>query len=140
MIKNFENKFNELRVEGCRKDAVSTSVMYTEDMEMEVDLSEDHYTESEMKEMEVIFMRTESEAQKSFQRNSPYRRQSLQRQRSSSRDSRFNNFQKQSQSRYDRHRLMRDDRGHDQSRSQDNRERPLQTFSRCIGCHCGNCN
>ena len=87
VIKNFEDKFKELRVEGCRKDAVSTSVMYTEDMDINVDLPEDHYIESEMKEIETMYMGTESEARKRFQRNDPYRRQSFQKQRSSSRDS-----------------------------------------------------
>ena len=72
VIKNFEEKFKELQLEGCRKDAVSTSVMYTEDMEMDVDLPKDHYTESEMKEMEMMYMVTKSEAQKRFQRNGPY--------------------------------------------------------------------
>ena len=71
--------------------------MYSEDMEMDVDLPEDHYMESEMKEMETIYMGTESEAPKTFQRNDPYHRHSFQRQRLSSRDSRFNNFQKQPQ-------------------------------------------
>ena len=70
--------------------------MYTEDMEMDVDLPEDHYTESEMKEMEMMYMGTESEARKRYQRNGLYRRQSFQRQRSSSRDSCFNNIRKQS--------------------------------------------
>ena len=77
LIKNFEDKFKELQVEGCRKNAVSTSVMYTEDMEMDVDLPEDHYTDSEMKEMETMYMGTESEAQKRFQRSGPYQRQSF---------------------------------------------------------------
>ena len=38
VIKNFEEKFKELQVEGFRKDAVSTSVMYTENVDMDVDL------------------------------------------------------------------------------------------------------
>ena len=54
--------------------------MYTEDMYMDVDLPEDHYTESEMKEIETMYMGTESEARKGFQRNGPYRRQPFQRQ------------------------------------------------------------
>ena len=40
--------------------------MYTEDMEMDVDLPEDHYTDSEMKDMETMYMGTKSEAQKRF--------------------------------------------------------------------------
>ena len=51
--------------------------MYTEDMDE--DLPEDHYRESGNKEMETMYMGTESEAQKRFQRNGPYRRQSFQR-------------------------------------------------------------
>ena len=94
VIKNFKEKFKELQVEGCRKDAVSTSVMYNEDMEMDVDLPGDHYAESEMKEMETMYMGTESEARNRFERNGPCRRQSFQRQRSNSRDSRYGGFQK----------------------------------------------
>ena len=62
--------FEDMRVEGCRKDASSASVMYTEDMDE--DLPEDHYTETEM---EIMYMGTESEARKRFQRNGSYRRQ-----------------------------------------------------------------
>ena len=43
-------------------------MIYTEDTEMDVDLPEDHYMESEMKKMETIFIGTESEAQKRFQK------------------------------------------------------------------------
>ena len=32
VIQNFEEKFKELRVEGCRKDGSSSTIMYTEDM------------------------------------------------------------------------------------------------------------
>ena len=77
VIKNFKEKFKELQVEGCRKDGSSSSVMYTEDVEMDEDLPEDCYTESEMKEMETMFMGTESEARKRFQRNGPYRPRSF---------------------------------------------------------------
>ena len=78
VIKNFEEKFKELRVEGCCKDGgSSSSVMYTEDVKMDDDLPEDCYTESEMKQMETMYMGTENEAWKRFQRNGPYRRQSF---------------------------------------------------------------
>ena len=58
VIKNLEEKFKELRVEGCRKDGSSSTVMYAEDMEEDEDLPEDHYTESELKEMETLYMGT----------------------------------------------------------------------------------
>ena len=60
IIKKFKEKFKELRVEGYRKDVFFASVMYTEDINK--DIPEDHYTESEMKEMEKMYMGTESEA------------------------------------------------------------------------------
>ena len=56
--------------------------MYAEDMEEDKDLPEDHYTESELKEMETLYMGTESEARKRFQRNGPYRKSSFSRPRS----------------------------------------------------------
>ena len=62
VLKNFETKFKEMRVEGCRKDASSTSVMYTEDMHE--DLPEAHYTETELKEIETMYIGTVSEARK----------------------------------------------------------------------------
>ena len=62
--------------------------MYTEDVEMDENLPDDHYTESEMKEMEMMFMATESEARKRFQRCGPYRPRSFSRPRSLSQDSR----------------------------------------------------
>ena len=74
-VKNFEDKFKELRVEGCRKDrGSSSSVMYTKDREkMDEDLPDNHYTEAEMEEMETMFMGTESKARRRFQKNGPYR-------------------------------------------------------------------
>ena len=62
--------------------------MYAEDMEMDEDLPEDHYTEEEMKEMETMFKGTERKARKIFQRNGPYKR-SFSRPRSLSQDSRY---------------------------------------------------
>ena len=75
IIKNFEEKFKELRVKGYRKDGgSSSSVMYMEDRErMDEDLSNNSYTKTEMKEMESMFMRTESDARWRFQKNGPYR-------------------------------------------------------------------
>ena len=61
-------------MDRCRKDGSSSTVMYAEDMEEDKDLPEDHYTESELKEMETLYMGTESKARKRFQRNGPHRR------------------------------------------------------------------
>ena len=77
-----KKKFKETRIEGCRKDASSALIMYTED-----DLPEDNYTETELKENETMYMGTESEARKRYQRQGPSRRQSFVRQRSGSQDS-----------------------------------------------------
>ena len=76
-------------MDRCRKDGSSSTVMYTEDMEKDKDLPEDHYTESELKEMETLYLGTESKARKRFQRNGPYRQSSFSRPRSLSQDSRY---------------------------------------------------
>ena len=69
VIQNIKGKFKELRVEGYRKDFSSASMMYTEDMDE--DLPEEHSTE---KELETMYMGTESEARKRFQRQGSFRR------------------------------------------------------------------
>ena len=82
VVKNFEDKFKELRVEGCRKDGGSSSlVMFTEDgEEMDEedeedleDLPDDYYDDAEMEEIDTMFMGTESEVRRQFQKNGPYR-------------------------------------------------------------------
>ena len=96
ILKNFEIKFKELRVEGCRRGA--PSVMYTEDGHD--NLPETHYTKSELEEIETMYMGTESEAQKRYQRKGSYRKWFFdRRQRSGSRDLPYGGFQRQS--RYD---------------------------------------
>ena len=107
-FKTSQKKFKELRVEGCRKDASSTLVMYTEDRDE--DLPEYHYRE---KELEIMYMGTESEARIRFQRNDSYRRQPFGRPRSSSRDSRYNGFRRPSQFEGSRAGDSKDDRNHD---------------------------
>ena len=52
VVANFEKKFKEIKVEGKRKSHAST--MYTEQ------LPATHYTEAEHKEIEVLYMGTES--------------------------------------------------------------------------------
>ena len=51
------------------KDALSTLVMYTED-----DLPEDHYTKTDMEEIDTMYIVTESEARKRYKRQGPPRR------------------------------------------------------------------
>ena len=72
VIQNFQQKFKELRVEGCHKDGgLSSSVMYTEDKEkMKEDFPDNSYNEAEMKE--TMFMGTRSEVRRRFRRNGPY--------------------------------------------------------------------
>ena len=75
-IANFEDKFKELRVEGCHRDGGSSSaVMYTEDGEEmdEEDLLDKEDDGEEIEEIDTMFMGTESEARRRFQRNCPYR-------------------------------------------------------------------
>ena len=68
VIEKFEKKFKEIRIEGKRK-AVSSSTMFTET------LPSMYYMEAKI---EAMYMGTESEARKRFQRNNSFnqRRQS----------------------------------------------------------------
>ena len=93
VLKNFEEKFKEVRVEGKR--VKSSSIHYTE---VAPDSSSIHYTEVApedlskytREELETLYMGTSSEARRRFQRNGSFqRRQSFDRRRSSSRDTRF---------------------------------------------------
>ena len=67
VVANFEKKFKEIKVEGKRKSHAST--MYTEP------LPATHYTEAEQKEIEALYMGTESESRKRFQRNRSFSQQ-----------------------------------------------------------------
>ena len=71
IIDKFKQKFKEIRVQGKRK-AVS-STMFSEA------LPSTYYTETEKAEIEAMYMGTESEARKRFQRNNSFsrRRQSF---------------------------------------------------------------
>ena len=134
ILQNFENKFKEMRVEGCRKSA--PSVMYTEDK-----LPETHYTRSELQEIETMYMGTESESRKRYQRQGSYRRQSFdRRQRSGSRDSRYGDSQRQS--RYDGLRAggSRPEKNQDRSCTPGSGSASTYNFPRCIGCRCKDCN
>ena len=68
VVKNFEEKFKEIRVEGKRKSHTSSSAMYTEILSI-------YYTEAEQKEIEAIYMGTESEAGKICQGNCSFSEQ-----------------------------------------------------------------
>ena len=74
-------------------------------------------------------MGTKSEARKRFQRNGQYRRQSFQSPRSSSRYSCYSGPGRQSRLDSQR-RDGKDDRNHDQLRSQDTRESNPESFLR----------
>ena len=60
-----ENKYIEVRVEVKGK-SVSSSAMFTET------LPRTHYTEAEQAEIEAMYMGTESEARKRFQRGNSF--------------------------------------------------------------------
>ena len=64
IIDNFEKKFKEIRIEGKRK-AILSSAMFSEQ------LPRTHYTKAEI---EAMYMGTESEARKRFQRNNSFNR------------------------------------------------------------------
>ena len=79
IIKRFEDKFKELKIEGCRRDGGSSpSVLYTEDEEfMDEDHLDDPETEMDMDVKETLFMGKESEARRRFRNNGPYRQRYL---------------------------------------------------------------
>ena len=59
-VQNFERKFKEICVEGKRKSLNSSSTLYTDK------LPSTYYTEAEQREIEAMYMGTESEARKRF--------------------------------------------------------------------------
>ena len=67
VVYNFEKKFKEIKIEGKRTSHAST--MYTEQ------LPATHYTEAEHKEIEALYMGTESQSRKRFQRNRSFSQQ-----------------------------------------------------------------
>ena len=85
----------------------------------------------------MMYMGTESKARKRYQRQGPPRRQSFSRQRSGSRDSRFNPSRRFS--RFDGQRSGDDDRNCDRSRTP-TRSSQIQSCLGCNGCRCENCN
>ena len=77
VLENFEQKFKKTRIEGCQRDTSAASVLYGEE-----DLPDNCYTEEDMEEIETMYMGTESEARKRYQRKGPpSRRQSFSRPR-----------------------------------------------------------
>ena len=60
VVENFEQKFKEICVEGKRKSLNSSSTLFTDQ------LPSTYYTEAEQKEIEAMYMGTESEARKRF--------------------------------------------------------------------------
>ena len=67
VIKRLEKKFKDMKVEGNKKSV--TGVMYTDPK-----LSETHETKYTEFKLEALYMETESEARKRFQRQVSYRR------------------------------------------------------------------
>ena len=61
VVENFEQKFKEICVEGKRKSLNSSSTLFTDK------LPSTYYTEAEQKEIEAMYMGTDSEARKRFQ-------------------------------------------------------------------------
>ena len=96
ILNQFEDKFKEIRVEG-KIMKTSAAVYYTDvssNLSSGDPLIDSKYTEDEL---EALYIGTQSEARKRFQRNGSFqKKQSLNRSRSSSRD-----LQSPRQSRYD---------------------------------------
>ena len=60
VVKNFEKKFKQIRVEGKRKNFKEASTNYTETPPMT------YYTEAEQLEIETMYMGRDSESRKRF--------------------------------------------------------------------------
>ena len=60
VVKNFEKKFKEIRVEGKKKSLKESTTLYTERP------PPTYYTEAEQEQIEAMYMGTESEARKRF--------------------------------------------------------------------------
>ena len=60
VVKNFEEKFKEIRVEGKRKSLKDTATHYTESPPTT------YYTEAEQEQIEAMYMGKESESRKRF--------------------------------------------------------------------------
>ena len=71
VVKNIENKFKEIRVEGKRK-SLSSSKMYTET------LPATSYTEAEQKKIEAMYMGIVTEARKRYQEYHSFSQQQAQ--------------------------------------------------------------
>ena len=63
MVRNFEQKFKEIRFEGQRKSLNASLTLYTDK------LPSTYYTEAEQEEIKAMYMGTESEARKSFSKS-----------------------------------------------------------------------
>ena len=126
VIKDFENTFQEIIVEGKREK--TTSVHYTDSGLDNDDLSEGEYTKEEL---ETLYMGTSSKARTIFKRSRSFqRRQPFGRQRSFSQDSNFPPRRPRNDGvdRCDRSRAL-------QSSSQSSPQSSLpQYFPRCITC------
>ena len=105
VVENFEQKFKEIHVEGKRRSLNSSSTLFTDK------LPSTYYTEAEQKEIEAMYMGTDSEARKRFQGARSFsqqqaqsldrRNRSLSRQRNDPRP-RYNETRYDNRSRYDR--------------------------------------
>ena len=103
VVTNIKKKFKEIKIEEKRKCHAST--MYTEKSPTT------HYTEAEHKQIKALYMGTESESEKRFQRNisfSQKREQSQDRRQRPFSQNRYDNpkgnYNQDSKSRYDRYR------------------------------------
>ena len=100
VVERFEEKFKEIRIEG-KTNSHRSFTMYTDT------LPKTHNTEAEQKEIETMYIGTESESRKRFQRSrssSQQRRQSQDRRQRSLIRNRYNDYNRNSQdtrSRYD---------------------------------------
>ena len=140
VVKNFEEKFKEIRVEGKRKTFKDAVTNYTESP------PKTYYTEAEQAEIEAMYMGKESLSRKRFS-NSRDRNPSQngrQRSLSQNRDDRQKNF-----SQYGNNNFRNDmNRGRSPGRRHENqyqdrartpsRGRPYPKV-RCIGCKCNSC-
>ena len=131
VVKNFEEKFKEIRVEGKRKSLKDSTTHYTECP------PSTYYTEAEQEQIEAMYMGKESESRKRFNNSHSQTPSQNGRQRTFS-QSGYN--QNDPRARRDRTRSpgRRQDQQYQGRSRTPSRNQPFPLI-RCICCRCNNC-
>ena len=131
VVKNFEEKFKEIRVEGKRKSLKDSTTHYTEIP------PPTYYTEAEQEQIEAMYMGKESESRKQFNNSQTHTPSQNGRQRTFSQSGyNTNDFR----AKRDRTRSpgRRQDQPYQERLRTPSRNQPFPPV-RCIGCRCNSC-